>query len=193
MARPSTCCLPPPLPQILLRKGGIREPTFRPASGAFFLFPTAFHTDAELLKPAARNRSVISDAYVGQQATCSLLPLLDLPLLLPPPPPSLQLTSQHGPPFPLACRYAAEVAFDPRSQPSLDFSCWAEVTGAWATHDTDGAAACSEAAVLLVHALQGCCVVGAASAPAAAAAVAAAPRTAHLSLTTCADQWSEAA
>lgn len=41
---------------VLLRKGGIKDPTFRPAHSAFALFPTAFHTDAELLKPAARER-----------------------------------------------------------------------------------------------------------------------------------------
>lgn len=41
---------------ILLRKGGIKEGTFRPAARSFLLFPTAFHTDAELLKPAAAQR-----------------------------------------------------------------------------------------------------------------------------------------
>ena len=38
-------------PQILLRKGGIREPTFTPKAQRFLLFPTAFHSDAQLLKP----------------------------------------------------------------------------------------------------------------------------------------------
>lgn len=37
--------------QVLLRKGGIREPTFTPKATRFLLFPTAFHTDAQLLKP----------------------------------------------------------------------------------------------------------------------------------------------
>lgn len=37
--------------QILVRKGGIREPTFTPKAQRFLLFPTAFHTDAQLLKP----------------------------------------------------------------------------------------------------------------------------------------------
>lgn len=34
--------------QILLRKGGIKEPTFTPAARQFVLFPTAFHTDAQV-------------------------------------------------------------------------------------------------------------------------------------------------
>lgn len=37
--------------QVLVRKGGIREPTFTPKTQRFLLFPTAFHTDAQLLKP----------------------------------------------------------------------------------------------------------------------------------------------
>jgi hypothetical protein len=41
---------------ILLRKGGVREPAFSPKAGSFLLFPTAFHTDAALLKPAAQAR-----------------------------------------------------------------------------------------------------------------------------------------
>jgi hypothetical protein len=41
----------PAAPQVLLRKGGIREPTFVPAARRFLLFPTAFHADAALLKP----------------------------------------------------------------------------------------------------------------------------------------------
>lgn len=40
---------PPPPPQILLRKGGIKEPTFTPAARQFLLLPTAFHTDAMVL------------------------------------------------------------------------------------------------------------------------------------------------
>lgn len=36
---------------MLLRKGGIREPTFTPKAQRFLLFPTAFHSDAQLLKP----------------------------------------------------------------------------------------------------------------------------------------------
>ena len=75
--------------QILLRKGGIREPVFVPAP-CFFLFPTAFHTEAELLKPSAR------------------------------------------------VKYAREVGFGPRAQPWLALPYWAEVTGAWTTHDPGG-------------------------------------------------------
>lgn len=39
--------------QILLRKGGVREPTFRPAAATFLLFPTSFHSSTNLLTPAA--------------------------------------------------------------------------------------------------------------------------------------------
>lgn len=39
---------------VILRKGGVREPTFFPEAGAFLLFPTSFHTDAQLLKPEFR-------------------------------------------------------------------------------------------------------------------------------------------
>lgn len=38
-------------PQVLLRKGGIKEPRFTPRAPAFVLFETSFHTDADLLKP----------------------------------------------------------------------------------------------------------------------------------------------
>jgi hypothetical protein len=41
---------------ILIRKGGIREPTFVPEARAFLLFPTSFHTDQQLLKPGAAER-----------------------------------------------------------------------------------------------------------------------------------------
>ena len=37
--------------QVLLRKGGIREPTFRPAARRFLLLPTSFHSAADSLKP----------------------------------------------------------------------------------------------------------------------------------------------
>jgi hypothetical protein len=36
---------------VLFRKGGIKEPTFKPEVSRFFLFPTAFHTEASLLQP----------------------------------------------------------------------------------------------------------------------------------------------
>lgn len=38
--------------QILLRKGGIKEPTFKPAAREFLLFPTSFHTDAQVRRRA---------------------------------------------------------------------------------------------------------------------------------------------
>ena len=41
---------------VLLRKGGIREPTFTPRAGTFLLFPTSFHTEQTLLKPAAQEK-----------------------------------------------------------------------------------------------------------------------------------------
>ncbi|KAJ9523220.1 hypothetical protein QJQ45_024006 [Haematococcus lacustris] len=42
--------------QILVRKGGIREPTFKPPTDQFILFPTSFHSDQELLKPGVGER-----------------------------------------------------------------------------------------------------------------------------------------
>jgi len=42
--------------QILLRKGGIREPGFILPAPKFLLLPTAFHSDGELLKPAAQGK-----------------------------------------------------------------------------------------------------------------------------------------
>ncbi|RMZ57452.1 hypothetical protein APUTEX25_004286 [Auxenochlorella protothecoides] len=42
--------------RILLRKGGLREPVFRPADSSFLLFPTAFHTEDDLLRPHAKER-----------------------------------------------------------------------------------------------------------------------------------------
>ncbi|KXZ49323.1 hypothetical protein GPECTOR_22g917 [Gonium pectorale] len=41
---------------ILFRKGGIKEPTFKPEATTFLLFPTAFHTDQQLLKPGVAER-----------------------------------------------------------------------------------------------------------------------------------------
>jgi hypothetical protein len=43
-------------PQVLLRKGGIREPTFTPKAQQFLLFPTAFHSEAQLLKSGIAER-----------------------------------------------------------------------------------------------------------------------------------------
>ncbi|WIA34170.1 hypothetical protein OEZ86_012529 [Tetradesmus obliquus] len=44
------------LQTVLLRKGGIREPTFTPKAQQFLLFPTAFHSEAQLLKPGIAER-----------------------------------------------------------------------------------------------------------------------------------------
>ncbi|KAG2500733.1 hypothetical protein HYH03_001497 [Edaphochlamys debaryana] len=41
---------------VLFRKGGIKEPTFKPEATSFLLFPTAFHTDQQLLKPGVAER-----------------------------------------------------------------------------------------------------------------------------------------
>ncbi|EFJ49681.1 hypothetical protein VOLCADRAFT_89645 [Volvox carteri f. nagariensis] len=43
---------------VLFRKGGIKEPTFRPVTSTspFLLFPTSFHTDQQLLKPGVAER-----------------------------------------------------------------------------------------------------------------------------------------
>ncbi|CAG9466991.1 unnamed protein product [Pedinophyceae sp. YPF-701] len=41
---------------VLMRKGGIREPSFVPVSRRFALVPTTFHTDDGLLQPRARGR-----------------------------------------------------------------------------------------------------------------------------------------
>jgi len=40
--------------QILLRKGGIREPGFQIPAQQFLLLPNAFHTEGQLLKPEAQ-------------------------------------------------------------------------------------------------------------------------------------------
>ena len=45
----------PPL-QILLRKGGIKDPTFKPQAKNFLLFPTVFHTEEPLLKAGVAQR-----------------------------------------------------------------------------------------------------------------------------------------
>ncbi|KAI8463142.1 MAG: hypothetical protein J3K34DRAFT_445044 [Monoraphidium minutum] len=41
---------------VLLRKGGIKELRFTPEARSFFLFPTSFHSDQQLLKPGAAAR-----------------------------------------------------------------------------------------------------------------------------------------
>lgn len=52
--------------QVLFRKGGIREPTFQPKAKRFLLFPTAFHSDAQLLKPGvAEQFHQVSAAPIG--------------------------------------------------------------------------------------------------------------------------------
>ncbi|KAL3131295.1 hypothetical protein ABBQ38_000587 [Trebouxia sp. C0009 RCD-2024] len=41
---------------VILRKGGIREPTFQPAAETFLLFPTSFHSKANLLTFEANDK-----------------------------------------------------------------------------------------------------------------------------------------
>lgn len=43
-------------PQVLFRKGGIKEPSFTPEATTFLLFPTSFHTNQQLLKPEVAER-----------------------------------------------------------------------------------------------------------------------------------------
>lgn len=42
--------------QVVLRKGGIREPAFAPVARRFLLFPTSFHSGADLVEPGAAAR-----------------------------------------------------------------------------------------------------------------------------------------
>ncbi|MEW5313865.1 MAG: hypothetical protein WDW38_005397 [Sanguina aurantia] len=41
---------------VLFRKGGIREPCFKPSAREFLLFPTAFHSEQQLLKEGVAER-----------------------------------------------------------------------------------------------------------------------------------------
>ncbi|MEW5300660.1 MAG: hypothetical protein WDW36_003574 [Sanguina aurantia] len=41
---------------VLFRKGGIREPCFKPSAREFLLFPTAFHSEHQLLKEGVAER-----------------------------------------------------------------------------------------------------------------------------------------
>jgi hypothetical protein len=67
----SACCFPVTVfrhcLQVLLRKGGIREPTFTPKAQQFLLFPTVFHSEAQLLKPGIAERyQQVCGPYVRQ-------------------------------------------------------------------------------------------------------------------------------
>ncbi len=55
--------------QVLFRKGGISEPTFKPQAERFFLFPTAFHTEASLLQPGAAERYAQVTSTAGSVAS----------------------------------------------------------------------------------------------------------------------------
>lgn len=54
---------------IILRKGGIREPAFRPAASTFLLFPTSFHSNTRLLKPMANVKYQQDLAFDQKTAT----------------------------------------------------------------------------------------------------------------------------
>ncbi|KAK9820331.1 hypothetical protein WJX72_009055 [[Myrmecia] bisecta] len=41
---------------VVLRKGGLREPTFKPAGKQFLLFPTSFHSEVSLMTPEASQK-----------------------------------------------------------------------------------------------------------------------------------------
>lgn len=140
--------------QILLRKGGIKEPTFKPAAREFLLFPTSFHTDAQVRCSAPGTRSLGITSRCDH-ATRSHMPELRLsnlhvvvePVLRGPPPhsphaPAHTCSHTHRDPCCLqllkpdaAQRYAAECAFDPKAHPTLRFGTWAALTGAWTTAD----------------------------------------------------------
>ncbi|DBA91080.1 hypothetical protein WJX77_004941 [Trebouxia sp. C0004] len=54
---------------IILRKGGIREPAFRPAASTFLLFPTSFHSNTRLLRPVANVKYQQELAFDQKTAT----------------------------------------------------------------------------------------------------------------------------
>lgn len=127
---------PPPLPcQILLRKGGIKEPTFKPAAAEFLLFPTSFHTEAEVRGWVGGQRAQNATCAATWCITLPSAPTLDLATHclapLPPlrPPPSQLLTPSA------AQRYADECGFDPKAQAQLAFGTRCVLTGAWTTKD----------------------------------------------------------
>lgn len=110
--------------QILLRKGGIKEPTFKPAARDFVLFPTSFHTDVKVSARLVRcPETLVQQPDCGAFYNQSLLPLASSTL-------PLQLLRPTA-----AKRYAAETAYDPRAQQRLEFATAARVTGAWTTMD----------------------------------------------------------
>ncbi|KAL6771000.1 hypothetical protein ACKKBF_B33540 [Auxenochlorella protothecoides x Auxenochlorella symbiontica] len=129
---------------ILLRKGGLREPVFRPADSSFLLFPTAFHTEDDLLRPHAKERyravRHVADGAEGHvpwtatqggralggpvaAAVTDTFPG-GCGLRLPPP-------SRQPPPL----HQAQALAYDPRSARHLELATGAVLTGAWTTAD----------------------------------------------------------
>lgn len=111
---------------ILLRKGGIKDPKFVPAARSFLLFPTAFHTDAQLLKPAAAQRYAAEaalDPKTLQQLTfgvrCTITGGWAMPAPLPSLPPAVRLPSSSA----------------PRARPKPRLRARSCTAGAWTTHD----------------------------------------------------------
>ena len=56
----------------MLRKGGIKEPTFKPEATEFLLFPTAFHVADSVLKEgvAERYAEVNLTTYSSERCHC---------------------------------------------------------------------------------------------------------------------------
>lgn len=60
---------------ILVRKGGIREPVFKPEGRSFVLFPTAFHSTPTLLKPQVRDSTWVKEALALEPKEATWLSL----------------------------------------------------------------------------------------------------------------------
>lgn len=52
---------------IIIRKGGLREPVFKPQARRFYLFPTKYHIDHDLLKPEVRDKYQTALRYDPKQ------------------------------------------------------------------------------------------------------------------------------
>lgn len=131
--------------QVLLRKGGIKEPTFRPAAREFLLFPTAFHTDAQLLKPAAAakyaqvrwaGRAAGRCEVGGGAHTLLCSPAASAHLFHSALPLHCAANSTEPSHRPCPALPPQAIRFDPKAQPQLEFSVFARVTGAWTTFDS---------------------------------------------------------
>jgi hypothetical protein len=120
--------------QILLRKGGVREGAFAPAAHAFLMFPTAFHSQTQLLKPgiAQRYEQVWClclrwgcGADTPQHARCWSSSESGSS------PTHTSSTPQH----PHTQTHTQEMALQPKAMETLPLHVFATVTGAWTTRD----------------------------------------------------------